>query len=104
MNLNNPFDLKELVDYQDGSIVSRMIIKGDAGSVTVFAFDAGQSLSEHTVPFDALLGVVEGEAIVTIDGKELTVASGKSIIMPRNIPHTVKAEQRFKMILSMVKK
>ena len=81
-----------------------MIIKGESGSVTVFAFDKGQSLSEHTVPFDALLNVVEGEAIVIIDKKDNLVHSGESIVMPKNVSHSVKSENRFKMVLSMVKK
>ena len=102
-NLNNPFDLKTMVDYQDGSIVSRMIVKGDAGSVTVFAFDAGQSLSEHTVPFDALLNVVDGESTVTIAGSDHLVISGQSIVMPRDVPHRVRADQRFKMVLTMIR-
>jgi len=103
-DINKPFNAIDLIDYQEDSIVSRMIIKGESGSVTVFAFDGGQSLSEHTVPFDALLNVIDGEAIVTIDGKNNLVSSGKSIVMPKNVPHSVRAEKRFKMILSMVKK
>lgn len=103
-NLNKPFDLKSLVEYQEGSIVSRVIIKRDSGSVTVFSFDTGQSLSEHTVPFDALLNVVEGETVVTIAGKDHPISSGESIIMPKDVPHSVRAEKRFKMVLTMVKK
>ena len=94
----------ELIDYQAESIVSRMIIKGDTGSVTIFAFDTGQSLSEHTVAFDALLNVVEGEAVVTIGGEDNIVQAGKSIVMPKDISHSVRADSRFKMVLSMVKK
>lgn len=102
--LNSPFNAIDLIDYQDDSIVSRMIIKGEAGSVTVFAFDGDQSLSEHTVPFDALLNVVEGEATITIGGEDNQVLAGESIVMPRDVSHAVKAKTRVKMILSMVKK
>jgi len=103
-DLNKPFKATELIDYQEGSIVSRMIIKGETGSVTFFAFDAGQSLSEHTVPFDALLNVIDGEAIVTIGGKDNLISPGESIVMPKDVSHSVRAEKRFKMVLSMVKK
>ena len=81
-----------------------MVIKGETGSVTVFAFDGGQSLSEHTVAFDALINIIDGEAIVTIGGKDNLVSIGESIVMPKDISHSVRAEKRFKMVLSMVKK
>jgi len=92
-----------LVDYQDGSIVSREIIKNDKGTVTVFAFDAGQGLSEHTAPFDAIVYVLDGEAKVLIDNDINLVNQGEMIIMPANKPHALEASQRFKMLLIMVR-
>ena len=95
--------LASLVDYGEGSIVSRILVKGKAGSLTLFAFDAGQNLSEHTTPFDALVQVVEGQAEVTIDGQSIKVKAGQLILMPANIPHAVDARERFKMLLSMIR-
>jgi quercetin dioxygenase-like cupin family protein len=95
--------LAELVAYQDGSIVSRQISKAEAGNVTLFAFDAGQELSEHTAPFDALLHVLDGEAEVTISGQPFRVGSGEAIILPTGQPHAVKARSRFKMLLTMIR-
>ena len=92
-----------LVDYQDGSIVSREIIKNDKGTVTVFTFDAGQGLSEHTAPFDAIVYVLDGEAKVLIDNDINLVNQGEMIIMPANKPHALEASQRFKMLLIMVR-
>jgi quercetin dioxygenase-like cupin family protein len=96
-------NLKELVAYQEGSIVSREIIKKPVGTVTVFAFDQGQGLSEHTAPFDAMVNVIEGEAEILISGKVHTVKEGEFIIMPANQPHAVQAQKRFKMMLVMVR-
>jgi quercetin dioxygenase-like cupin family protein len=96
-------NLKELVAYQDGSIVSREIIKKPVGTVTVFAFDQGQGLSEHTAPFDAMVNVIDGEAEVMISGVAHTVKEGEFIIMPANQPHAVQAQKRFKMMLVMVR-
>ncbi|OGX19619.1 MAG: cupin [Omnitrophica WOR_2 bacterium RBG_13_44_8b] len=96
--------LKEMVEYQDGSIVSKEIIKKEAGTVTLFAFDKGQGLSEHTAPFDALVNMLEGQAEVTIAGKPSTVKEGEMIIMPANKPHSVQATSRFKMLLVLIKK
>ncbi len=93
----------ELVSYQDGAIVSREILKKPAGSVTVFAFDEGQGLSEHTAPFDALVQVLEGEAEITISGKPHHLQHGGLILMPANRPHALKAIKRFKMILTMIR-
>ena len=98
-----PFTYGELVDYQTDSIVSRTIINKKHGSVTIFAFDRGQKLSEHTEPFDALLEIVEGKAVVTIDGTDYEVFNGQQIIMPANVPHAVRAEEKFKMVLVMIK-
>jgi quercetin dioxygenase-like cupin family protein len=93
----------DLVNYQDGSIVSREIVKKPAGSVTVFAFDEGQGLSEHTAPFDALVHVLEGVVEITIAGKTHRLQSGELILMPAQQPHALKALQRYKMILTMIR-
>lgn len=95
--------IAELIDYQNGSIVSREIIKGASGRVTLFAFDAGEELSEHTSPFNALVQVLEGEAEITISGKANRVKTGELILMPAGQPHALKAIERFKMILTMVR-
>jgi len=96
--------LVDLVAYQDGSVVSRQITKAEAGNVTLFAFDQGQELSEHTAPFDALLHVLEGEAEIRISGKPFDLKSGDVIVLPANEPHAVKAVKRFKMLLTMIRK
>ena len=95
--------LADLVNYQDGSIVSRTIIEKKTGTVTLFAFDEGQGLSEHKAPFDALIFILEGEAEITISGKPYHLKEGEMIIMPANEPHAVKATQKFKMILIMIR-
>ena len=92
-----------LIDYQEGSIVSRTVIDKPAGTLTVFAFDKGQALSEHTAPYDALVHVLDGEIEVTISGRPHTVKTGEMIIMPANDPHGLKAVSRFKMMLVMIK-
>ena len=96
-------NLAEMVSYQTGSVVSRQITKAEAGNVTLFAFDAGQELSEHTAPFDALAHVVEGEAEIIISGKFFQLKSGDAIIMPADEPHAVKAPGQFKMLLIMIR-
>ena len=95
--------IAELTDYQKGAVVSKEIIKKEAGNVTLFAFDEGQGLSEHTAPFDALVYVLEGQADITIDGKSNLLRGGEFIIMPANRPHALKAVQPFKMMLVMIK-
>ena len=95
--------LVDLVDYHEGSVVSRTIIDKDTGTLTLFAFDEGQGLSEHTAPFDALVHVIDGEAEVTISGKSLNLTEGEMVIMPANQPHALKATKRFKMMLVMIK-
>jgi quercetin dioxygenase-like cupin family protein len=95
--------LVDLVGYQDGAVVSRTIVKQKTGTVTLFAFDAGQELSEHTAPFDALVEVIDGQAEVTIAGTPHRVGAGEMIIMPANQPHAVKALARFKMVLTMIR-
>jgi quercetin dioxygenase-like cupin family protein len=97
------FAYEDLVNYQDGSIVSRTIIDKPAGTVTVFAFDKGQRLSEHTAPFDALVEIVDGTGTITIDGMDFAITKGQQIIMPANHPHAVRAEERFKMVLVMIR-
>jgi quercetin dioxygenase-like cupin family protein len=96
-------DLAEMVSYQTGSVVSRQITKADAGNVTLFAFDAGQELSEHTAPFDALVHLVDGEAEIIISGKSFQLKAGQAIIMPADEPHAVKARGQFKMLLTMIR-
>jgi quercetin dioxygenase-like cupin family protein len=95
--------LGDLVQYQDGAIVSRQILKRDSGSVTLFAFDRAQELSEHTTPYDALVVVVDGEAEIAIDGRPHRVTQGEMIVMPANHPHALKAVARFKMALTMLR-
>jgi quercetin dioxygenase-like cupin family protein len=95
--------MAELVDYQEGSVVSRQITKADAGNVTLFAFDTDQGLSEHTAPFDALVHILEGEAEVSISGQPFRLNAGDAIIMPANEPHALKAIQKFKMLLTMIR-
>jgi len=96
--------LAELVNCQEGAVVSRQITKADAGNVTLFAFDKDQELSEHTAPFDALAHVLEGEAEIKISGKPFHLQTGDAIIMPADEPHAVHALQRFKMLLTMIRK
>lgn len=95
--------LARLVDYQEGSIVSKTLIDKKTGTVTLFAFDKGQGLSEHTAPFDAMVLILEGEAQITIEGKPYSLSAGEMIIMPANKAHSVKAQDRFKMLLVMIK-
>jgi len=93
----------DLLDYQEGSVVSRTIIDKKTGTVTLFAFDEGQGLSEHTAPFDALVHLIDGEAEITISGKPLRLKKGEMVIMPAGDPHALKAVKKFKMILIMIK-
>lgn len=93
----------DLVEYQTGAIISREVLKKKTGTVTLFAFDTGQGLSEHTAPFDALVQVLDGEAEITIAGKPHCVRAGELILMPANKPHALKAPQRFKMLLTMLR-
>ncbi|HOY39818.1 MAG: cupin domain-containing protein [Bacteroidales bacterium] len=95
--------LKSMVEYQQGAIVSRTIIKKLQGNLSLFAFDKGESLSEHTAPFDAMIQVLDGSAEVIIGGKPYRVSCCETIIMPANIPHAVNAVEKFKMLLTMIK-
>jgi quercetin dioxygenase-like cupin family protein len=96
--------ITDLASYQEGSVVSRQITKEDAGNITLFAFDQGQELSEHTAPFDALVHVLDGEVEVRISGKPYHLKSGDVIIMPANEPHALSATTKFKMLLTMIRK
>ena len=95
--------LEDLVDYQEGSVVSRTVIDKKAGTVTLFAFDKDEGLSEHTAPYDALVYVFDGEADIIISGKPVRVKQGEMTIMPANEPHALKAVTKFKMLLIMVR-
>ena len=96
-------NLVEMVSYQPDSVVSRQITKADAGNITLFAFDEGQGLSEHTAPFDALVHVLEGRAEIIISGNSHRLKMGNAIIMPANEPHALKADGPFKMLLTMIR-
>lgn len=96
-------NLADMVNYQDGSVVSREIIRKPTGTVTIFAFAAGQGLSEHSAPFDALVQVLDGRAEITIGGAPREVSAGEMIIMPANVPHALQAVAPFKMMLVMIK-
>ncbi len=98
-----PLKVGELIAYQAGAVVSREIIRKPTGTVTIFAFDKGQGLSEHVAPFDALVEVVDGEAEVTVSHKKSRVAKGEMILMPAKAPHALFARKRFKMLLTMVR-
>ncbi|MHC4739868.1 MAG: cupin domain-containing protein [Planctomycetota bacterium] len=95
--------LNSLIEYAPDSIVSKTILDKPVGTITLFAFDAGQKLSEHTAPYDAVVQVIDGAAALTIDGKSINVSAGEIIIMPANVPHAVAAEGRFKMLLTMIR-
>jgi len=101
--LGRPLELAGLIGYQDDSIVSREILKKPTGTITVFAFDAGQGLSEHTAPYDAFVQILDGEAEVTTAGKPHNAKAGEMIIMPANKPHALQAVKRFKMLLVMIR-
>jgi len=101
--LSKAMDMAALVDYQDGAVVSKTVIKKRTGTVTLFAFDKGEGLSTHSAPFDALVQILDGEALITIDEDEHHVKKGEMIIMPASRPHSVKAVNPFKMMLVMVK-
>ncbi len=99
----HPLPLAELVDYQKGAVVSRTIIDKKTGTVTIFAFDEGQSLSEHTAPFDALVYILDGEAEIVISQNSLHLKEGEMVIMPAHEPHALRAVKEFKMILTMIR-
>ncbi|MFA5629326.1 MAG: cupin domain-containing protein [Dehalococcoidales bacterium] len=101
--IGKALDLENLIDYQEGSVVSKTVLNKKTGTITLFAFDKGQGLSEHTAPYDAFVYVADGETEVTISGEPLTVRRGEFIIMPANQPHSLKATERFKMMLVMIR-
>ncbi len=96
-------DLQELILYQDGSVVSKTLLDKGIGTITLFAFDKGQGLSEHTAPFDAVVQIIDGEAEITISGVKHNLKVGQMIIMPSNQPHALKAVSKFKMVLTMIR-
>ncbi|MFW5482702.1 MAG: cupin domain-containing protein [Prevotella sp.] len=97
------FDVAHMIDYAEGGVVSKELIHNDAGSVTLFSFDAGQQLSEHTAPFDALLQVVEGEMELSVEGKVNVVKAGEAFVIPNGARHSVSAAKPFKMIITMIR-
>ena len=97
------FVASELVDSTEGGVVSKELVHSNAGSVTLFSFDAGQGLSQHTAPFDAFIQVVDGEMVLNVEGTDHRIKAGESFIIPSGALHSVKAEQRFKMIITMIR-
>jgi quercetin dioxygenase-like cupin family protein len=98
-----PFNLEKYVNYADGSVVSKTLLKKDIGNITLFSFDSGQGLSEHTAPFDAVVYILDGQAKITIGEKTHTVYTGEILIMPAKVPHALHAEKQFKMLLVMIR-
>ena len=103
MSPGEPEQLAELAEYADDAVVSRTLTKGSGGTLTVFAFDAGQGLSEHTTPFDAWVMALQGSATVTIGPSEIPFSTGSLLLMPANVPHAISTTERFKMLLVMLK-
>lgn len=97
------FNINQQIDYAEGGVVSKQITKNNAGNISIFSFDKGQGLSEHSAPFDAVVQVIDGEAEIIIGGNPHRVKAGELIIMPANIPHSLNAVERFKMLLTMIK-
>lgn len=95
--------LADHVQYAQGSIVSKTLLEKKTGTLTLFAFDAGQNLSEHTAPFDATVQILDGEATLSIGGEEVVASTGEMVIMPAHVPHSVRAQERFKMLLIMIR-
>lgn len=98
-----PVKLHELADYVPGAVVSRTLVENASGTITLFAFDAGQGLSEHSAPYDAVVQVLDGAAALTIGGKAVPAVAGETVLMPANVPHAVHASQSFKMLLTMIR-
>jgi len=101
--MNTPQNLSQLIEFQSGAVVSREIVNQPTGTITLFAFDTGQGLSEHTAPFAALVLAIEGEAKITLSGAANTIKTGQMLLMPANSPHSLKAQKPFKMLLVMIK-
>ncbi len=104
LKAGEPAQIESLIEYGEDAVVSRTLVENDAGTITLFAFDEGQGLSEHTAPFDALVQVVDGESEIIIGGASNKVKSGELILMPANIHHALRETKRFKMILTMLRK
>lgn len=100
---NSPVILQQVIDYQAGAVVSKEVLKTLSGTITLFAFDEGQGLSEHMTPFEALVQIIDGEAKITVANQEHKVLAGEIIYLPANYPHALKAEKKFKMLLTMLK-
>jgi len=96
-------DFEKLVNYSAGGVISKQVLKNEAGNVTLFSFDKGQGLSEHTAPFDAMVQILDGEAVITVGGKPFNMTQGETIIMPANVTHALFATEQFKMLLTMIK-
>lgn len=103
LNKSEIYNIDTLIDYQEKSVISTEIVKKDTGTITMFAFDEGECLSEHSAPFDAMVQVIDGTLKLTISGEEYTLNKGDMIIMPANVPHALSAETKIKMILTMIK-
>ncbi len=97
------FDLSQQIEYSEGGIISKQVLKNQVGNVTLFSFDKEQGLSEHTAPFDALVQIIDGKAEISIGGTPHTLEAGQIIIMPANVSHAVYAVEQFKMLLTMIK-
>ncbi len=97
------FSFKELIDYADGGVVSKQVLKNEAGNITLFSFDKGEGLSEHSTPHDALVEVLEGTVEITIGGVKSTLSEGQSVILPATVPHALLAVEKYKMLLTMIK-
>ena len=97
------FTMGTSIEYASNAIVSKMVVKKPSGNITLFAFDEGEELSEHTSPYEAVIQIIDGSAEISISGKSFNLTSGESIILPGNVPHAVKANKRFKMLLTMIK-
>ena len=98
-----PLRLSEQVEYAAGSVVSRTLVKGSSGTLTLFAFDEGEGLSEHSAPFDAYVQILDGEAALTIGGERVVASAGETVLMPADVPHALEATKRFKMLLTMLR-
>lgn len=96
-------NMAEMIEYSESGVISKQVLKNDAGNITLFSFDKGQGLSEHTAPFDAVVEILDGSAEITIDGNPLLLSAGQSVIMPAHVPHALFAKQQFKMLLTMIK-
>lgn len=103
LNKTDKYNLNSLLEYQQGAVVSRVLLKKKSGNITLFAFDAGEGLSEHTAPFDAYVQILDGEAEIMISGNRHLLAAGEAIVMPAGEPHSLKAVTAFKMLLVMIK-